>query len=769
MVQTATTIWRDYNTDGVPSSEEYDPKKPDIRAWGTWVEGIITAFTSNGGLIYSSKAAMDADLAHAANSMAWVIGDPVAANNGVYGKVGVSGSGSWTRRSDLPFSFIIASDAGAGTPNAIQATTSIPVSGSALIWMNVFEANTATPVTVSFNGGAALTIKTNSGNDVAVGGLTAGMIVMGIVSGSMFRLVSDQASAAVLAAAEAAQAAAEDAADRAEAAAATALATVATYGGSSSSDSSAAIAAMAAALGFVRFGAGSTLVDADITIDVPIEFQMGAYITAAATRTVTITEVIDSPKQHIFRGDGSFILAHDSDSGEPARQVHASWFGAFPGSNTVDQAPAIQKAFTAMGNSRESKVEFDIGNYTMMTGVTLTRAGWVMGSGNRRTVFLVKGDGFDVFATGHTACRFSDIQFENHPDNVSARTSPFIRIEHDFCVIENVFAQEAFNQIIVGEGGNNCAIREFNMVWRTYPFTAGSTGILVRGSGCNISGVYSNYSSGGGPESLIAVGKGASGNVSAPRINNVSYICASTGVLVHGDSIIVSRGQINDINYRGATGNAPQAVKFLTTGSGGIFGFSVDDVTINGTATADIAFQCNGSGDLKQITVDNVFSSGTTGNGIEFIRTAGLLSDIVIGATVNTRSRANPFSFSGSTTGIRIDPRAMAGGDAAAVFFRGSVADGTAFSITLGKQIFSGTVIITAGTTHMGIFGIRAASSPAVSANKITDANVVAGTAALSGGAGVAAKLNLGVTDGVLYVSNLTGSAQNISLTVMGA
>lgn len=220
MVQTANTIWRDYNTDGVPSSEEYDPKKADIRAWGTWVESIITAFTSGGGLIYTSKASLDADLAHDAHSMAWVIGDPIAANNGVYMKLGASGAGSWTRVADLPFSFIIASDAGAGTPNAIQATTSLPVSPSALVWMNIFEANTASPVTVSFNGGSALTIKTNSGNDVAAGGLVAGVIVMGIVSGSTFRLVSDQASAAIVAAAEAAQAAAEAAQAAAEAAAA---------------------------------------------------------------------------------------------------------------------------------------------------------------------------------------------------------------------------------------------------------------------------------------------------------------------------------------------------------------------------------------------------------------------------------------------------------------------------------------------------------------------------------------------------------------------
>jgi hypothetical protein len=213
MVSTAAQIWRNWITDGVPSSGVHEPDKIEIRAWGAWLEGLVAGFTANGGLIYSSKAAMDADLAHGANSMAWVIGDPVAANNGVYGKVGASGTGSWTRRSDLPFSFIIATDAGAGTANAIQATTAIPVSSSALVWMNIFEANTSSPVTVSFNGGSALTIKTNSGNDAVAGGLVAGMIVLGIVSGGTFRLVSDQASSAIVAAAEAA---AEQAADYAD-------------------------------------------------------------------------------------------------------------------------------------------------------------------------------------------------------------------------------------------------------------------------------------------------------------------------------------------------------------------------------------------------------------------------------------------------------------------------------------------------------------------------------------------------------------------------
>jgi hypothetical protein len=215
---TAATVFRDYETDGLPASGKHKVKKPDVRQLLAGFESIISAFTSNGGLIYTSKAQMDADLLHGSKSSAWVVGDPTLANNGIYQKQGASGSGSWTRVADLPFSFIIANNAGAGTANAIQATTSIPVVGSALVWMNVFEANTAS-VTVSFNGGSALTIKTNSGNNVAAGGLVVGMIVLGIVSGSTFRLVSDQISSAIVAAAEAAQVAAAASASAASASA----------------------------------------------------------------------------------------------------------------------------------------------------------------------------------------------------------------------------------------------------------------------------------------------------------------------------------------------------------------------------------------------------------------------------------------------------------------------------------------------------------------------------------------------------------------------
>jgi hypothetical protein len=191
----------------------------DEMVWKTEVESVVNAFVSNGGLIYDTKASLDADLAHGANSSAWVIGDGTAANNGIYRKSGASGAGSWSRVADLPYSFIKAFDAGAGTANAIVATTPIPLpsaDGSALISLNIFENNTG-PATVSFNGGTALTIKTNSGADVLANYLVAGTIVAGYVSGSTFRLISDIGTAADRAAAEAAASAAAASAAEAEA------------------------------------------------------------------------------------------------------------------------------------------------------------------------------------------------------------------------------------------------------------------------------------------------------------------------------------------------------------------------------------------------------------------------------------------------------------------------------------------------------------------------------------------------------------------------
>lgn len=187
-------VWRDFVTDGIPSSGNNNPKKPDIRSWASWLENLVTSGVLSSGPWFATKAAMT--LGYAANTIAIVYNDPTAANNGLYIKSGASGSGSWTQlTSFLPgYQFVTASPTGASTANAIVASTSprLPAGdGVALVTLVVPATNTASPVTVSFDGGSALTIKTRTGEDPDAGELQQNDVVAGFVSGSTFRLISD--------------------------------------------------------------------------------------------------------------------------------------------------------------------------------------------------------------------------------------------------------------------------------------------------------------------------------------------------------------------------------------------------------------------------------------------------------------------------------------------------------------------------------------------------------------------------------------------------
>lgn len=218
------TVWTKLGNDVFsPVDSAGDPRKVenhDAQVWATEVERMFSAWLASGGAIFATKAQADGSLAYPANTMAWVLGDATASNNGIYQKIGASGSGSWQRRGDLPYSYIKATNAGAGTANAIAATTPVPVPGAdggALIALNITDANTGAAV-VSFNGAAALTIVGVGGEPVSAGDLVVGMIVAGYKSGTEFRLITDTSSAANKAAAEAAQAKAEAAEAGAEAA-----------------------------------------------------------------------------------------------------------------------------------------------------------------------------------------------------------------------------------------------------------------------------------------------------------------------------------------------------------------------------------------------------------------------------------------------------------------------------------------------------------------------------------------------------------------------
>jgi hypothetical protein len=532
-------------------------------------------------------------------------------------------------------------------------------------------------------------------------------------------------------------------------------------------NSTTAIQAMAAATGFVLFPAGNYLVTT-LTIDCPVHFEPGAYLSVAATHTCTITGTITSSRQWIFRGDGLVVLSHDGDGGENARQVHVSWFGAFGSASatTPDQGPAIQRALTAMGNGRESELLFDFGNYNLNSAMVLTRGAHIKGSGTRRTVFRTELDGFDLFTTGNVACKFSDIQFELNTAVLSARTGGYcIRISHGECEVYNV---DFVGMLGVVTTANNTRIDNLRGAFGSY-LGAGSAMVWVAGgSGARVSNIQAGTST-FGPEALVRVGGTGGAIVSGFSIENIYHIAPAASVHVEAFAGDVVRGTIGNVVYNGSGGTAPTyGMKFATSGATDLSDILVSGVVIGSYATNGILLDQASSGTMEDITFDNVDIHGSSGIGMQFTRTAGVLQGIKVGDTCDVSERATPYGHTGSTTILqaRISPMAIPNAGPA-VSWTWNLADDTVQVINLERSIFTGVGILSCAGTHYGMFVVRAASSPAVTAMITSSASVNSTTGVLAGTTGTDTKLTLSAVDKVIYIENRLGSSQAVHFTLL--
>lgn len=96
-------VYRDFVTDGIPSSGLHDVDKAEVRGLGPLIEAAI-ANAGLGALVsvaYATRAELDADLAHDDAAVGIVFADATDANNDLYVKSGASGSGSWVLTSAL--------------------------------------------------------------------------------------------------------------------------------------------------------------------------------------------------------------------------------------------------------------------------------------------------------------------------------------------------------------------------------------------------------------------------------------------------------------------------------------------------------------------------------------------------------------------------------------------------------------------------------------------------------------------------------------------
>lgn len=188
MIPIGSSVWRDYETNDVPASGVYSPEKREIRKWAEYVETMLRA-AAGGNLVYTSKSDIDADLDHDANSAAVVVGDPTAANNGLYMKVGASGSGSWDRIGDLPTTLVRLTVTG-GTADAIEASsTEEPMAPGDKLFLLTPTADNTGPVTIARNGGTAYPVKSAIGASLAAEALINGVPVLMLWETDHYRLL----------------------------------------------------------------------------------------------------------------------------------------------------------------------------------------------------------------------------------------------------------------------------------------------------------------------------------------------------------------------------------------------------------------------------------------------------------------------------------------------------------------------------------------------------------------------------------------------------
>ena len=402
-------------------------------------------------------------------------------------------------------------------------------------------------------------------------------------------------------------------------------------------DDSIAVKRFADLMGYVLVPQGTFKIVGNV-FDVPVQFaDGGAFYNDAGTR-ITFRHEITSPDQHIFKGSGEIVFTNSGGvSGEQARQVHISWFGAFPNLGQGDQTARIQRACNAIGNTREGLIDFDIGVYKLSGTVNVPRGVWIRGSGIRRTVFVCDGDGYPAFKTINTAVQFSDIQFESFRENVPLRKSAYIEIWNAHChVLECCFVNSENALKIEGDAFTG---RGLYINVDTQSGSIGSAAVHIKASDCEIDGVQAKFSRSFGPESLIYIGD----NVFMQNISIKNISMASPGRMIKIEATHESISNINlqNLIYGTTTAAAPAECILITARNNRyIAGLTFNNININRHPLTGIKFDLADGCQLVDVVMSaiNILGASSSGIGIEFVFAAGntgMIRRVRIGDDVN--------------------------------------------------------------------------------------------------------------------------------------
>lgn len=203
ITDTANVAIRDFETNGVPSSGDHEVLKSDERQLFALVDiaisSAINGVAIGSSVIYATLASLNSDLAHNAGALGVVYNDSTAANNGVYFKVGGSGSGSWSLSGlSLPSTF--ATDIAATTAEAITAQVAAAGSATAALASQTAAATSATTAASLAATAAAAVVATLTSLSTAAAASAAGALTSQTNASTSANAAAASAATAVAAA-----------------------------------------------------------------------------------------------------------------------------------------------------------------------------------------------------------------------------------------------------------------------------------------------------------------------------------------------------------------------------------------------------------------------------------------------------------------------------------------------------------------------------------------------------------------------------------------
>lgn len=530
--------------------------------------------------------------------------------------------------------------------------------------------------------------------------------------------------------------------------------------GNGTHDDTDSVQKMVAAAGYVYFPPGRYLLSTT-TIDAPVYFGAGAAVIAADNATVSFRGSIDSPRQYIFQGNGKYSLGNDANSGENARQVHSSWFGASP-SVTVsdDQTDFIQKACDSFGNGREGVVLFDVGNYYVSSTIKVSRGIWVKGQGARRTVFHTETDGYPVFQTIEQACRFTGMQLEL--SGITKRLSPFIQLDHSTCEVDDIRVHSAVGVVV-----NNTQCRVSN-VGGVSAVDLGEDSALVRvmSDGCTVQNVYADTSD-KGFGSLVCLDSSIH-TVGNTLVNGVKCNMPGIPVLVKGNGNSIVNTLISNVRssvYASAAKNAPAAVRVVNNGAAQIRAMQITGVQALSKCDYIVSIEQNGTSSTSDIHLSNICNANQK-TGIRFKQTAGTLTHIIVSDTVDVKSAETPYEIIGNVTDLAIAPTAL-GNARPPTTYDLTIDDDGVQVIHLGRNVFTGFILISSGYSHYGFYLLRAAATmPTLTKIFATDSFSTMVGVTPTGTTGTDTKITVAVNGTDVFIENRLGNTQRVSCTI---